>query len=528
MSTTEFLQALLRVQFGLSAGFHFLFVPLSIGLLLFVCVLRTTQVITGKAFHGDAAQHWQRFFLVTWATGMATGYPLRVQLQENWASYIDAASVVLTEIFKIEGAIAPWMFGSVLLLALCSRRLPPLLNAVLSWFLLGLMGLQSLTILAVNAWMQAPVGVAFDGGTWHMTSLSAVLLSQTALHKWVHTLSASMLCGTFFVVAASAAHLKHLRHGRAAAASVHTACWIGLGAVGVTLMSGHESAGLTAQTQPMKFAAYEAHWRAEPGPAPWVAWGVPDEHLQANVHELAVPFVMSLLTPGSQTPPGILDLERGYVEHLRHLWAQEEPVRIALRSDLQGMDAGLHITPQAQDRGWLLLRDSVAARHPLSWARWSRDEQIAQVAKAARPAVLPLFMAFRVMVACGMACLLLCALAFWQRQALVAGERPGLLKAMRWATPLPWLAILSGWFVAEVGRQPWTIQGQLPTFHASQHPTLEMGVMGAFGLVMAGVLIAMSYFAIVRQIWRTGPMGEVLPLRQWLGAWLSGARSPNA
>jgi cytochrome bd ubiquinol oxidase subunit I len=528
MSTSEFLQALLRAQFGLSAGFHFLFVPLSIGLLLFVCVLRTTQAYTGKSFLGDAAQHWQRFFLVTWATGIATGYPLRAQLQENWATYINSASVVLAEIFKIEGSIAPWMFGSVLLLALCSRRLPPLLNAVLSWFLLGLMGLQALTILAVNAWMQAPVGVEFDRGSWHMTSLSAVLLSETALHKSVHTLSASMLCGTFFVVAASAAHLNHLRHRRAAAASVYTACWIGLCAVGVTLLSGHESAGLTARTQPMKFAAYEAHWEAEPGPAPWVAWGIPDEKLQANAHEVSVPYVMSLLTPGSRTPPGILDLERGHAEHLRHLWAQEEPARIAMRPELQGMDADLYLTPQPQDRGWLLLRDSVAARHPLEWARWSRDEQIAQVAKAARPAVLPLFVAFRVMVACGLVCLLLCALAFWQRHALVAGERPGLLKAMRWATPLPWLAILSGWFVAEVGRQPWTIQGQLPTFHASQHPSLETGVLGAFGLVLAGALIAMAWYAIVRQIWLTGPMGQVLPLRLWLNAWLPGARSRNA
>lgn len=527
MSTTDFLQALLRAQFGLSAGFHFLFVPLSIGLLLFVCVLRTTQVYSGKAFYGDAAQHWQRFFLVTWATGIATGYPLRAQLQENWATYINTASVVLAEIFKIEGAIAPWMFGSVLLLALCSRRLPARINMVVSWFLLGLMGMQALTILAVNAWMQSPVGVAFDRGSWHMSSLTAVLLSETALHKWVHTLSAAMLCGTFFVVAASAAHLRHPRHRRAAAASVYTACWIGLCAVAATLLSGHESAGLTAQTQPMKFAAYEAHWQAEPGPAPWVAWGVPDEQLQTNAHEVSVPYVMSLLTPGSQTPPGILDLERSYAQRLRALWTNE-PANIVMRPELQGMDAGLHLTPQPEDRGWLLLRDSVAARHPVEWARWSQDQQIAEVAKAARPAVLPLFVAFRVMVASGMACLLLCALAFWQRQALVAGERPALLKAMQWAAPLPWVAILSGWLVAEVGRQPWTIQGQLPTFHASQHPSLETGVLGAFGLLLAGALMAMAYYAVIRQIWLTGPMGEALPLKQWLNAWLPGARSRNA
>jgi len=527
MSTSEFMQALLRAQFGLTAGFHFLFVPLSIGLLLFVCLLRTVHVRTGKGSYGDAAQHWQRFFLVTWAVGIATGYPLRGQLQENWANYLSTASVVLAEIFKIEGAIAPWMFASVILLAVASRKLPALISMMLSWFLLGLMGLQALTILSVNAWMQSPVGVEFDRGSWHVTSLAAVLLSETALHKWVHTLAGAMLCGTFFVITASAMHLQHVRHRRAAKASVYMACWVGLAAVGVTLLSGHESAALTSRTQPMKFAAYEAHWQAEPGAASWVAFGVPDESSGNNAHEVSVPYVMSLLTPGSEPPPGILDLEHGYAKELRALWTAA-PSEIAMRPELRGMDPGLHLASRPNDRGWLLLRDSVAARHPVEWGHWSQDEQIAQVAKAARPAVLPIFVAFRLMVACGMACLLLCALAFWHRQALVAGERPGLLMALRWATPLPWVAILSGWVVAEVGRQPWTIQGQLPTFHASQHPSLESGVLGAFGMVLAGAVIAMGYCAIVRQIWITGPMGELLPLRQWLALVLPGSRSRNA
>jgi len=527
MSTSEFMQALLRAQFGLSAGFHFLFVPLSIGLLLFVCLLRTVQVRTGKSFYGDAAQHWQRFFLVTWATGIATGYPLRGQLQENWANYTNTASVVLAEIFKIEGGIAPWMFGSVLLLALASRKMPARANLVVSCFLLGLMGLQALTILAVNAWMQAPVGVDFDGGSWHVTSLAAVLLSETALHKWVHTLSAAMLCGTFFVITVSAMHLQHVRHRRAAMASVYMACWVGMGAVGVTLLSGHASAALTSRTQPMKFAAFEAHWQAAPGAAPWVAWGVPDEASESNANELSVPYVMSLLTPGAETPPGIRDLERGYAQELRALWTNA-PSGIPMRPELQGMDPGLHLAPRPKDRGWLLLRDSVATHHHSEWAHWSQDQQIAKVAKAARPAVLPVFLAFRLMVASGMACFLLCCLAFWHREALVAGERPGLLQALRWATPLPWVAILSGWAVAEVGRQPWTIQGQLPTFHASQHPSLENGVLGAFGMVLAGALIAICYYAIVRQIWITGPMGEVLPLRQWLAQVLPGSSSRNA
>lgn len=527
MSTSEFMQSLLRAQFGLSAGFHFLFVPLSIGLLLFVCLLRTVQVRTGKGFYGDAAHHWQRFFLVTWVTGIATGYPLRGQLQENWANYTSTASVVLAEIFKIEGGIAPWMFGSVLLLALASRKMPARINMLLSWLLLGLMGLQALTILAVNAWMQAPVGVEFDGSGWRVISMAAILLSETALHKWVHTLASAMLCGTFFVITASAMHLQHVRHRRAAIASVYMACWVGLAAVGVTLLSGHESAALTSRTQPMKFAAFEAHWQAEPGAAPWVAWGMPNETSESNTHEVSVPYVMSLLTPGAKTPPGILDLERGYAQELRALWPNAT-TNIAMRPELQGMDPGLHLAPRPKDRGWLLLRDSVAARHPDEWAHWSQDQQIAQVAKAARPAVLPVFMAFRLMVGSGMACLLLCALAFWHREALVAGERPCLLKALRWATPLPWVAILSGWAVAEVGRQPWAIQGQLPTFHASQHPALERGVLGAFGMVLAGALIAMAYYAVVRQIWLTGPMGEVLPLRQRLAQVLPRSRSRNA
>jgi len=265
--------------------------------------------------------------------------------------------------------------------------------------------------------------------------------------------------------------------------------------------------------------------------APIVAWAVPDDANSRNTHAIEIPYLLSLLTPGGtvQSPPGILDLEQRYADHMLAIWPVAASAGAAQGG---GMDASLHWSDEAQDRGWLLMRDAVAAQHPQQWALWTPQERVAAVAHAARPAVAPLFWAFRLMVGSGLVCLAVCALAFRHRKALAAGLAPRLMRAVQLALPLPWVAILSGWFVAEVGRQPWTIYGQLPTFHASLHPSLEAGVTHAFGMVLAGAVLAVAYAALVKLIWRAGPAGAPWQVTQVLGKvvakLLPGSRSSNA
>jgi cytochrome d ubiquinol oxidase subunit I len=508
MNPADFLQTLLRLQFGLSASFHFLFVPLSIGLLWQVCWLRTAHARQPDARPLlAAAQHWQRVFTLTWAVGIATGYPLRAQLAANWAGYIGEASPVLAVIFSIEGGIAPPMIGLVLLLAFLGARLPAWLGAIAAWVLLGLMGLQALTILSINAWMQAPVT---------QIELVALLTTPTTLHKWVHTLCAAVLCGAFLVIAMSALHLRRSRQRASAQASIRLAAYSALGAIVLTLLSGHESASLVAETQPRKFAAFEAHWRAEPGWAPMVLFAVPDDAQGRNEHAVELPGVMGMLM-GAEGPalPGLLDLEARDRERLLRIAQASAPVHATLRN-AQGLDTTLPWHGTAEDRGLMLLRNAVAAQSGEAWLGWSEAQRADAVARAARPAVTPVFWAFRLMVASGMACLLLSALAFWHRHALAEGQAPGLMRAISWGLPLPWVAIISGWSVAEVGRQPWTITGMLTTFHASMLPTLGAGVLDMLVHLAAGALIALLYVSLCLVLWRIGPrMGAWGSVQRW-------------
>ena len=183
MSTTEFLFHLSRLQFGLSAGFHYLFVPLSLGLLLCANILRTCHLRTRHLAYEESARLFTRFFLLTWLVGVATGYPLRWQLTQFWSAYSAEAMPVLSAIFDIEALIGPVMLGGVLLLTLGTRVLNASWLHVVGWVLWVAMLAQAFTILSVNAWMQHPVGARHDGTRWVLESLQAVLLNPTALHK---------------------------------------------------------------------------------------------------------------------------------------------------------------------------------------------------------------------------------------------------------------------------------------------------------------------------------------------------------
>lgn len=487
--TSEFLCSLLRLQFGLSASFHFLFVPLSLGLLLCVNLLQTAHVRTGRAVHGRAAAFWRRFFLLAWLTGVCTGYPLRWQLMHGWGNYAQLASKVFAEVFAIEGTIGPVMLAGVAITALGQRWVGRHLHMVTGWLLLAALLVQSHTILSVNAWMQHPVGVSFTGELWQLQSLRDILLNDTALHKLWHTLSGAMLAGAFFVMALSATWLLRRQHMEVAGLSLKLATWVGLAGILSALWSGHVSALGVAQAQPMKFAAFEAHWQREPGPAPLVLLAWPDEQAGLNRHALEVPGLLSLLSSGTlAAPPGILDLGR----------AQARQLSLALA---QPSASG------SQDTALLKLYAATAARHADAWASWTPQERIAQTVHAARPSVAGTFWAFRAMVGSGCALLGLCVVAFARRQALSQGRHPRLLQALRLGAPLPWVAIVSGWAVAEVGRQPWVVQGHLPTALALQAPPLHQAVGMACLMLAGAVVVAVIHGLVWRALFRAGPDG---------------------
>ncbi len=484
MSTHDFLLLLHRVEFGLSAGFHFLFVPLSIGLLVCINVLRSRHVLSRRPAFDLAARYWQRYFLLSWVLGAGTGYALRHQLRTQWALFGDAAAPVLNHMLEIEGLIGPWMLVAVCTLAFGRRLLHPVAYMLAGWLLLLLMGVQSNTILSVNAWMQQPVGVSFAAEGWRLTSLSQVFFSETAVNKTSHTLMAAMLTGAVFVLAVSARDLVKQKTAPEWTASVQVAAWMALISAWGLLGTGHASIATISRVQPMKFATFEAHWKAEPGSAPLIVLAVPDEARHRNRYELRIPDLMSWLVGHQGSPAGLDDLSALN--------------RAAAAQALKHPD-------HPDSLPWLMLADQVASSQGERWSGLPIEARASAIAEAARPPMWPVFLAFRVMVACG---LWLCVLSGWvfvARHALARGQHRRLLILLRLSMPLPWLAILSGWAVAEIGRQPWTVYQRLTTAQSFQAPALQEGVLAAFGLLLAALAISALCLRMARSIRKAGP-----------------------
>lgn len=482
MSPDPHLLSLMRLEFGIAACFHYLFVPLSLGLMLAVVSLEAAGWRTGRTVWTEAARYWRRFFVLAWLVGVATGYPLRWQMQDHWQGYTEAAREVLDIVMRLEASIAPVMLSLVLLLAFAGHRMRAATRTVLSGLLMLAMATQAAGILSINAWMQHPVE----------PSLAALFASPYAHAKIAHTLSASVLTGALFVIALSGAHLLRQRQLAVARVSMRAALAMGLVGTIATLWSGHESALEVARAQPMKFAAMEAHWTADEDDG-LVLWARPDMKVGINRSEIELPHTMSLLVGGG-SPPGVNDLTAQARERIR---------------------ASLHPYAPEYLAPWRALYQRAARQHAGEWPTLDEQARLTLAAQASRPHVPTLFFAFRAMVGIGVALLLVLAWAWRRRASLESGHGSRrALSLLMACLPLPWIATLSGWVVAEVGRQPWVVQGQLLTAQAAT-PLAAPGA-GLLALRLLGyAVIAFGFVQACMALWRHGPA----PLTAWAGGW---------
>jgi hypothetical protein len=271
------------------------------------------------------------------------------------------------------------MVGLVVLLAFAAHVLPPLVRAGARWLLATILLVQAACIVTLNAWMQQPVGTRVGVNGAEIVDLQAIFLSETALCKVAHTLSAGLLTGTLFVVSVSAFYLLRRRHLAVARFSLAlTLPMAGLALV-ATVWSGHSSGRQVMAQQPMKFAAMEAHWGEHEGPAPLTLLAVPDMSSQTNRYALAVPKLLSWLATHSEESP------RG----MRELVARAE----------QQIGAALQEPHGPEGTGWRQLYERTAQRHE-AWASLTDAQRLHAAALASRPSVPTLFVSFRVMVGC--------------------------------------------------------------------------------------------------------------------------------
>lgn len=488
MTPDPFVLMLSRVQFGLTIGFHYIFVPLTIGLIVAVAMMDTLRVVTGRHDWRRAGRFWYRFFVLAWLIGMATGYPLRMQLEHQWSGYSVHAREVIHAIMGMEGMIAPAMVSLVLVLASLAHGQPALDRAITRWVLAAVMLVQAACIVTLNAWMQHPVGTEAGNAALQIVSLREIFLSPTALTKVAHTLSAGLLTGAIFIASVSSFYLIRKRHLDVARLSLTLALPMAVLSLGAVVWSGHESARVVMQQQPMKFAATEAHWERDAGPSALTLIAWPDLASQANLYAVTVPRLMSwLATHSDASPAGVREL----------LVGAEARIEAALRET--GSDAGI---------GWRQLYARTAQTRE-DWPALSARERVHATALASVPSVPTLFTSFRMMVGSALVLALALAAALWHRRSLSTGGRQWPLRLLCLCLPLPWLATFAGWTVAEVGRQPWIIYEQMTTASAAVLPPPASGVLEFLTFLAAYGLLGVLFFTATRALLGIGPRRHV-------------------
>lgn len=494
-----------RLQFALTALFHFVFVPLTLGLSMILVIMESAYVMTGREIWRSMTKFWGLLFGINFAMGVATGITMEFQFGTNWAYYSHYVGDIFGAPLAIEGLMAFFLESTFVGLFFFGwDRLSKVAHLVVTALVALGSSLSALWILIANAWMQNPVGAQFNFQTMRMelVSFSEVLLNPVAQAKFVHTVAAGYVVGSMFVLAISSWYLLRGRNVEVARRSIAVAASFGLACSLSVVVLGDESGYLADENQKMKVAAIEADWHTEPPPAAFTLIGLPDDRAHLTRDAVTIPWLLGLIATRSVDKPvdGITELvSRARTRIVSGI--QAHTALQALRANAADVAARAQFSAHQADLGYglLLLR---YVHNPAD----ATPAQIDQAAWSTVPDVAVLFWSFRVMVALGLFFIALFATAFYlsSRHRL---ERRGFLKIAVLSLPLPWIAAELGWIVAEYGRQPWAIDGVLPTFLgvSTTHAGNVVASLAGFVLFYSA-LAAVEVYLMIRLI-RSGPDG---------------------
>jgi len=442
---------LARLQFALTTIFHFIFVPISIGLSLLIAIMETMYVVKNKNKYKDMAKFWGKFLLINFAVGIVTGILQEFQFGMNWSEFSRFVGDIFGAPLAIEALLAfflestfigLWVFGW--------DRLPKKIHLLCIWLVsIGTM-LSALWILAANSFMQHPVGYAINNGRAEMTDLVALLTNGQLIWEFPHTVAAAFATGAFLVAGISAWKLLKKRNVEFFRSSFKLSVFVACIASIAIALFGHSQAQYLMDTQPMKMAASEGLWETSDDPAPWTLFAVIDPETQENRYEVKIPYLLSFLSYSkfSGSVPGMNDLQAQYEE-------------------LYG--PGDYIPP-----------------------------------------VRTTFWSFRIMVGAGMLMILLSLYGAYRAIRKRLDQMPRwFLVSMIIAIFMPFIANTAGWIMTEIGRQPWTVFGLL-TVEDAVSPGVTAGEIW-FSLISFTsiylILLAVLIWLFVRTA-RRGPTPE--------------------
>ena len=458
-----------RAQFALTAMYHWLFVPLTLGLGIIQAIMETLYVKTGKEHWKTTAQFWMKLFGINFAIGVATGLILEFEFGTNWSNYSWFVGDIFGAPLAIEGIVAFFMEATFIAVMFFGwEKVSKRFHLVSTWLTIAGATLSALWILIANSWMQYPAGMHFNPDTVRneMLDFWAVALSPVAINKFFHTVLSGWVTGATFVIGVSCWYLLKERNKEFAMRSIKVAAAFGLFSSVILLWTGDGSAYQVAQKQPMKLAAMEGLYEGEKG-AGLVAVGVLnpnkksyDDATDPFLFKIEIPNMLSLLAERESDAfvPGIKDLvDGGYTtrEGETALSAKEKIARgrVAIQA-LEDYRKALKAKDEAAMQTHRATLDENFAYFGYGYLNEPTD---------LIPPVGLSFYSFHIMVILGGYLILLFIAVF-----LLA--RNGKIQQMRWlhyvslwSIPLAYIAGQAGWIVAEVGRQPWAIQDILPT-----------------------------------------------------------------
>ncbi len=506
-----------RLQFAMTALYHFLFVPLTLGLSILLAIMETVYVMTGRPIWRQMTKFWGTLFGINFVLGVATGITMEFQFGMNWSYYSHYVGDIFGAPLAIEGLMAFFLEATFVGLFFFGwERLTKRAHLVVTWLVAIGSNFSALWILIANGWMQNPVGAAFNPITMRMemTSFFDVVFNSVAQAKFVHTVSAGYVTASVFVLGVSAWYMLKGRHTELARRSLAVAASFGLASAFSVVLLGDESGYAVTHDQKMKLAAIEGMWQTEPAPAAFTLFGFPDQNARETHYAIKIPWVMGFIGTRSLTTviPGIDSLEKQAEQRIRSgLVAYDALIKIRTAKGAAPADVKTTFEDHSADLGFALLLKRYVD-DPLQ----ATDQDIVKAAYDTIPTVWPLFWAFRIMVGLGFA--FIAVLGWFFYQSSFKGMR--FSRTALWFAviiiPTPWIAAELGWFVAEFGRQPWVVDGVLPTALAASHLSVLDLLLTLIGFVaFYSVLFVIEMGLMIKYI-RKGPFIDVDETDEWM------------
>ncbi len=500
-----------RLQFALTALYHFLFVPLTLGLSMMLVIMESVYVMTNRPVWRVTTRFWSRIFGINFVLGVATGLTMEFQFGTNWSYFSHYVGDVFGAPLAIEGLMAFFLEATFVgLMFFGWDRLSKLGHLAVTCMVALGSNLSALWILVANGWMQNPAGAVFNPETMRMevTDFSAVLFNPIAQAKFVHTVSAGYVCASVVVLGVSAFYLLRGRYVAVARRSMTVAAAFGLAASLSVIVLGDQSGYVLTDNQKMKLAAIESAWHTAPAPAGLTLFGIPDVATRTTRYAVEVPWVLGLVATRSLDGEvtGMSELVLKAQERITSGVIAYDAVQ-KLKVNPADLAQRARFEAHKRDLGYaLLLKRAVAD------PRMASPQLIAKTAWDVVPNVPLMFWSFRIMAGIGFLMLALFGTAFTLCSLRLHMQTRWFLKLAVLAIPLPWIAMELGWVLAEVGRQPWAIDGVLPTFLAPSSLTRGELWITIVGFTALYGSLAVVEFRLILATIRKGPYEHQEPL----------------